>query len=613
MSRRGETDGGSTERRVGDLQILRLVWPFVWSREDPGLRIRLVAAFVLLGAMAGVNALVPILFAYAVDELTVTGVEALTVPVAVILLYGFLHWGSKVASEVRWLLYGPIQQRVQRRIGLAAFRHVNSLSLRFHIDRSTGQLSRILDNGLRGVREVLFDVVFLILPFVIEIVLITSIVIVRFEGWYAVVMSLTVTTYAVALFVGANLLRQRQRQAISEATRTHGKAIDTLLNYETVRYFGNEEHSARRYDESLANVERLVVRAFNWRALTGAVQVSIVAAGLAVMVLMAGFEVAAGTITVGGFVLVNAYLLQIVRPLERMGNIYRRIKTELANVEQLLLLFEEKPEITDSPHAQPLPQGAGRVTFEDVSFDYDTRHPILHHVSFSVAAGHSVAVVGPTGAGKSTIARLVFRSYDPSVGAIRIDGHDLRDVTQDSVHAAIGVIPQEPVLFNESIAFNIGFGRPGALQADIERAARVAEIHDFIDGLPNGYDTLVGERGLKLSGGEKQRIAIARVVLKDPPILLFDEATSSLDLRTEANIQANLRKLARERTTIVIAHRLSTVVDSDEILFLLNGRIVERGDHATLLASDGHYAALWRRQHKKEAVSTPTPPLKQQA
>lgn len=597
----------NSERKVGDLAVLRLVLPYLWPPDDPALRWRLGGAIALLSAMAGLNALVPQLFATAIDGLIASVEDGPDTAIALspfLLLagYGLLHWVGKLIGEARWAIYGPIEQRIQRRLALAAFRHVHGLSLRFHLDRRTGQLTRILDNGLRGVRELLFDAVFLVLPFVAEIIFVTAMVVRQFEGIYALIMLATLASYAVVMVLGARWLRGHQRKSLSVAAMAQGRAIDSLLNYETVKLFGNEEHDAERYDTSLRQVEYHQVKVLVSRALVGGAQASIVAAGLTVMVLMAGSDVLAGSMTVGAMVLINTYLLQLIRPLERVGTLYRSIKMELTHVEQMVVLFDERPDVTDAADACPLPDGPGRLEFDDVGFAYGPERGVLSGISAMVEPGRTLALVGPTGAGKSTVARLMFRFYDPQAGAIRIDGCDLRDATQDSVRAAIGVVPQEPVLFNETISFNIGFGRPDAGQEAIEAAARAAEIHDFIAGLPDGYDTLVGERGLKLSGGEKQRVAIARAVLKDPRIFLFDEATSALDSRHEKLIQANLQRISAGRTTVVIAHRLSTVVDADEILFIDQGRIAERGTHADLLDRNGAYAALWAHQSRDMAL-----------
>lgn len=606
-----------TGRTVGDLAALRLVWPYLWPKQDPALRWRLGGAMVLLCAMAAINAAMPQLFAAAIDGLAGPvparadpgapadgGALLPWSPLLLLAGYGLMHWTGKVIGEARWAIYGPIEQRVQRRLALDAFRHVHSLSLRFHLDRRTGQLARVLDNGLRGVRELLFDAVFLVLPFLAEILFVTLMVMRQFDGLYAAIMVATLGSYAVVMVIGARRLRRHQRDALRVNAAAQGRAIDSLLNYETVKLFGNEAHDAARYDQSLRQVEHCQTRLLLTRALIGGIQASIVAAGLTAMVLLAGRDVMAGGMTIGAMVLINTYLLQLIRPLERVGTLYRSIKLEITHVEQMVVLFEERPEVVDRPDAVVLPDGPGRLELDAVGFAYGPARGVLHGITATVAPGRTLALVGPTGAGKSTIARLLFRFYDPHAGAIRIDGRDLRAATQDSVRAAIGVVPQEPVLFNETIGFNIGFGRPDAGRDAIEAAARAAELHDFIASLPDGYDTLVGERGLKLSGGEKQRVAIARAVLKQPRIFLFDEATSALDSRHETLIQANLRRVSEGRTTVVIAHRLSTVVDADEILFIDHGRITERGRHADLLARGGGYAALWAHQSREAA----TPP-----
>ncbi len=579
-----------------DVKAFKLLLPFLWPRDDMRLRARLVISVCLLGMTALLNALVPILFATAVDSFTQPQASMLAAPLFLLLAYGVMQWLSKATGEMRWALYGPIEQRIQRNVGLSVFRHVHDLSLRFHLGRRTGALSRILDNGMRGVRELLFHVVFLVLPLIAEVVFICAILLGRYEASFAGILLVTLSIFLVALVIGSEMLRKLQRLAVREGTEAHGKAIDSLLNYETVKYFGNEDYDAMRYDGALREVERLTVRSLKWRSLTGVVQVTILGLGMTAMVVLAGSKVAGGALTIGDFVLVNAYMLQLVRPMERMGQLYRSIKQELVNVEQMLILLDVKAEVVDAPDAVALPPGPGRVAFEDVSFAYDERRTVLHQVSFDAPAGAVVAIVGPTGAGKSTIGRLLFRFYDTSEGRVLVDGADVREVTQQSLRAAIAVVPQDAILFNESIYYNIAFGRPEASREEVEEAARLAEIHDFVASLPDGYDSVVGERGLKLSGGEKQRIAIARATLKRPRIFLFDEATSALDSHTEQAIQANMRAVSRGVTTIVIAHRLSTIIHADEILFLEGGGIAERGSHARLLAEGGRYAALWARQ-----------------
>ncbi len=587
-----------------DIKVLRLMMPFLWPKDDRGLRVRLVLSISLLAATAGLNAVAPILFAIAVNRLTpaesLAGMAAVvTLPLLVLLGYGGVHSLGKALSEMRWALYGPIEQRLKRNVGMTVFRHLHDLSLRFHIGRKTGSLSRIMDNGTRGIDNLLMATVFLVLPLATEIVIIIAVMVTWFDLVYTGIILGTFALYATALVIGSEWLRKHQRKAVVESASAHGKAVDSLLNYETVKYFGNEEFVAGRYDDSLAIVERLTIKALMSRSVTGVIQVLILGIGLTGMILLAGSQVVSGAMDVGGFVLVNIYLLQIIRPLDRMGNMYRNIKQAFVDVEQMMGLLTEVPEVKDAPNAKPLGDGPGAVEFEDISFAYDIRRPVLDGVSFSVPAGHTIGLVGASGAGKTTLGRLLFRFYDPSSGHVRIDGNDLRDVQVDSVRATIGVIPQDAVLFNDSLYYNIAFGQPDCTTEDVERAAKLAQIHDFVASLPDGYETVVGERGLKLSGGEKQRVAIARAILKNPRIFLFDEATSALDSKTEREIQKSLREVSKDTTTLIIAHRLSTVVDADEILVLDEGKTVERGTHDALLRAGGAYATLWARQQQK--------------
>ncbi|MFO1069278.1 MAG: ABC transporter ATP-binding protein/permease [Geminicoccaceae bacterium] len=584
-----------------DRRIVARLRGIAWPGDDPVFRLRLVVTVVLLAGAALLNAVVPLLFSKAVDALAAPA--AMTVPLALLVAYLVLGWLSKLMNEARWYLYAPIEQRAKRRLALRAIEHLHGLSLGFHLARRTGQISRALDNGLDGLRELLFDSVFLILPLAAEILFVAAILLLRLDAVFALVLVATLVIYAVVLVVGSEWLRKHQRRAVAEGAMAHGRAVDSLLNYETVKYFGNERHVAERYDSSLAKVERLTVRALSLRTLTGVLLVTTLGAGSAAILLMAAGRVADGSMTVGELVLVNTYLLQLTRPMDRLGQLYRSIKQAFVDLEQLLDLLDEEPEVADRPGARTLPPGPGAVAFENVAFAYARERPILAGIDLSVAPGRTVAVVGPTGAGKSTIARLLFRFYDPTGGRVTVDGHDIREVTQASLRASMAVVPQDTVLFNETIGYNIGFGRPDASQAEIEAAARTAELHDFVAGLPDGYDTLVGERGLKLSGGEKQRVAIARAILKRPRIVILDEATSALDSATERRVQVALRAACAGSTTLVVAHRLSTIVDADEIVVLDGGRIVERGRHEQLLAEDGLYAELWRKQASEPATA----------
>ena len=605
----GRTTEDAELSQPHDIKAVRMMAPFLWPKDDMALRVRLVISISLLAATAAMNALAPVLFALAVDRLTpqeifgeegkVIGVIAVTVlPLAVLLGYGAVHSFGKAMSELRWLLYGPIEQRLKRNVAMTVFRHLHELSMRFHIGRKTGALSRIMDNGTRGVDNLLMATVFMILPLVTEIVIILVVLLAFFDFVFTAIILATFVLYSVALVIGSEWLRKHQRKAVVESAAAHGKAVDSLLNYETVKYFGNEDFVAGRYDDSLAKVERLTIKALTSRSVTGVIQVLILGIGLTGMILLAGNRIVAGTMEVFGFVLVNMYMLQIIRPLDRVGNLYRNIKQSFVDVEQMMGLLMEEPEVSDAPDAKPLGGGEGKVEFRDVSFAYDIRRPLLDHVSFTVPAGRTIGIVGGSGAGKTTLGRLLFRFYDPSSGQVLVDGADLRTVQVEALRATVGVVPQDAVLFNDSLHYNIAFGHPDATREEVEQAAKLAQIHEFSAGLPDGYDTVVGERGLKLSGGEKQRVAIARAILKNPRIFLFDEATSALDSKTEREIQKSLRSVSKDTTTLIIAHRLSTVVHADEILVLEDGKTVERGTHDALLRDGGIYATLWARQQK---------------
>jgi ATP-binding cassette subfamily B protein len=543
------------------------------------------------------------MYSRAVDALApahaVNGMVA--VPLLLIVGYGLLRVASSGFGEVRDMVFAAVQQRVVRRVALETFQHVHRLSLRYHLDRKTGGLARAMERGQNGIEAVLRLAVFNVVPTLIEVALVT-VVLVRVFDWRFAALTLACVSVYLSFTVFFSQFRIRFRRTMNETdSEAQTKAVDSLLNYETVKYFGNEAHEARRFDESLARYERAAVRSQVTLNLLNLGQATIIAAGLAVMMLLAADGVASGQMTVGKFVLINTYLMQLYQPLNFLGFVYREIRQGLVDMEQMFRLLSTGQEVADKPGAVALvghlaDRRAGEVVFDDVRFGYLPERPILKGVSFRIPPGRALAVVGPTGAGKSTISRLLFRFYDVDGGSVRVDGIDVRDAAQDSLRAAIGVVPQDTVLFNDTIRYNIGYGRPGATAAEIEEAAKLAQVHDFVCRLPQGYDTVVGERGLKLSGGEKQRVAIARAILKDPRILILDEATSALDTRTEQEIQVALRNVARHRTTLTIAHRLSTIVDADEIIVLDDGRVVERGRHAALIAEDGLYAAMWARQ-----------------
>jgi ATP-binding cassette subfamily B protein len=585
-------------RKLGERETIRSLLPYLWPRNEMELRVRVVAAIVCLFIAKIANVYVPVLYKHAIDALGTTAGTIAVLPVGMILAYGLARVLSLAFGELRDAIFAKVAQRSIRAVALNVFRHLHALSLRFHLERQTGGLSRSVERGTKAIQTLLSFMLFNILPTLLEILLVCAILWGMFNIWFALATFLTVVLYIAYTLVVTEWRTKFRREMNEMDNQANTKAIDSLLNYETVKYFGNEEHEARRYDNALSFYEKAAVRSQTSLSLLNIGQAAIISIGLTVVMYMAARGIMNGTMTIGDFVLVNTYLLQLYQPLNFFGFVYREIKQGLADMEKMFELLEIDREIADAPDAKALDVAGATVTFRDVEFGYDPRRPILKGVSFTVPAGRTVAIVGPSGAGKSTISRLLFRFYDPNSGGILIDGQDISTITQSSLRAAIGIVPQDTVLFNDTIFYNIAYGRPGASVEEVERAAKLAHIHDFVLRLPDGYKSMVGERGLKLSGGEKQRVAIARTILKQPDILLFDEATSALDTHTEREIQANLREVSRGRTTLVIAHRLSTVIDADEIIVLEDGSIVERGRHAELLARRGAYAAMWTRQQE---------------
>ncbi|MFN6999687.1 MAG: ABCB family ABC transporter ATP-binding protein/permease [Elioraea tepidiphila] len=577
------------------LATLKTLLPYLWPADDPTLKLRVVAALTFLALAKVATVAVPVVLARAVDALAPRE-GLIAVPIALVLGYGLLRLAAAGFQELRDAVFARVAQAAIRTVGLKTFRHLHALSLRFHLDRQTGGLSRMVERGTRGIETVLRFALFSTLPTLVEIGLATVVIWIALGWEFAAIVFATLALYVTftLLFTEWRVKFRRQMNETDQEAST--KAVDSLLNYETVKYFNNEAHEAKRYEAALRAYERAAVKSQVTLNMLNLGQAGIIALGLTAVMLLAAYGAAAGTMTVGQFVMANTFLIQLYVPLNFLGFAYREIKQGLVDMEAMFRLLAESREIADAPDAKPLVVSDGEVRFEDVHFAYRPDRGILHGVSFTVPPGATVAIVGSSGAGKSTISRLLFRFYDVNAGRITIDGQDIRAVTQDSLRRALGIVPQDTVLFNDTIRYNIRYGRPDATDAEVEQAARLARIHDFIVSTPDGYETRVGERGLKLSGGEKQRVAIARTILKNPPILVFDEATSALDTRTEREIQANLKELARDRTTLVIAHRLSTVMDADEILVLDHGRVVERGTHAALLAQDGHYAEMWRRQ-----------------
>ena len=585
-----------------DLKTLRTLLPYLWPADSLDFRVRVVLALTLLATAKVANVVVPLIYKQAVDALSPGTSAVLILPLGILLAYGLVRTLVVVFGELRDAVFAKVSARAIRTVALKTFRHLHRLSMRFHLERQTGGLNRAIERGTKGIEFLLTFMLFNVLPTLLEIGLVCVILWQLYDVWFALVTLVTIVGYiwfTLAVTEWRIKFRRKMNTADSEANT---KAIDSLLNFETVKYFGNEEHEARRYDASLRTYEEAAVRSKTTLSSLNIGQGAIVAAGLTCLMIMAGQGVVSGSMGLGDFILVNTYLIQLFLPLNFLGFVYREIKQSLIDIENMFGLLDKTSEISDSPDAAPLQVTDGGVSFEQVSFGYDPRRPILEGLSFTVPAGRTVAIVGASGAGKSTISRLLLRFYDVDQGRIIIDGQDIREVSQNSLRAAIGTVPQDTVLFNDTIYYNIAYGRADATPAEVEEAARLARIHDFAAALPDGYQTIVGERGLKLSGGEKQRVAIARTILKKPDILLFDEATSALDSHTEKDIQESLRTLSADRTTLVIAHRLSTVVDADEIIVLDAGHVLERGRHRELLAAKGLYADMWAKQQEAREV-----------
>ncbi|MFT6559690.1 ABCB family ABC transporter ATP-binding protein/permease [Sneathiella sp.] len=574
---------------------------YIWTKDRMDLKIRVLIAFTFLLAAEFASIFSPYILKFLVDDLTRDGKPSdylLVVPIALIIAYGAARVFQQAFGELRDAIFSKVGQNAIRQVALQTFRHLHRLSLRFHMDRQTGGLSRVIERGTKGIDFLLRFMLFNIIPTVLKIIIICGIMWVE----YGIAMSLitAVTLFGYIYFtLAVTEWRLKYRRRMNEKdSEANTKAIDSLLNFETVKYFGNEDHESSRFDKAIAGYEKAAVQSQTTLAYLNIGQGFIISIGMVLVLYISASGVVAGTMTVGDFVAAHAFLMLLVQPLNFLGFVYREIKQSLVDMEKMFELLSVGREIDDKQGAEPLPEGAGEIEFNAVNFGYEENRQILHDVSFKVKAGQKVAIVGPSGAGKSTISRILFRFYDVNSGTVTIDGKNIEDVTQRSLRAAIGIVPQDTVLFNDTILYNVGYGRPEASEAEIREAARLASIDKFIEKLPEGYDTMVGERGLKLSGGEKQRVAIARTILKGPRILLFDEATSALDSHTEREIQESLKEVSKDRTTLVIAHRLSTVVDADEIIVLDAGRIVEKGSHQALLDQNGQYADMWARQQE---------------
>jgi ATP-binding cassette subfamily B protein len=599
------SDTNPSNARVQGWSVIRRVMPYLWPQGQGWVKRRVIGAMLVLLLAKVIAVGTPILYKQAVDALAPDGATAATVlglgAVGLTLAYGFARLMNVGFQQLRDVIFTRVGQRALRQLALETFTHIHRLSLRYHITRKTGGLSRVIERGVKGVDFLLRFLLFSMGPLMLELAMISVVLFYLFDVWYLAVVVGTIALYVWFTFTVTEWRVKIRKVMNDQDTDANQKAIDSLLNFETVKYFGAEKWEADRYDRAMAQYETAAVRTNYSLAFLNFGQSVLITGGLVLVMVMAAVGVERGDLTVGDFVMVNAYMIQITMPLNFLGTVYREIRQALIDMGDMFDLLGQPAEVNDAPHAKPLAVTGGRVTLRDVTFGYDAARGILKGINLDVAPGQTVAIVGSSGSGKSTIGRLLFRFYDVTGGALLIDDQDVRDVTQDSLHAQIGVVPQDTVLFNDTVHYNIAYGRPDAGEADIIAAAKAAKIHDFIISLPDGYQTTVGERGLKLSGGEKQRVGIARTLLKNPPILLLDEATSALDTETEMEIQAELKAMGQGRTVITIAHRLSTIADADLIVVLENGVIVEQGRHDALLVQDGRYAHLWNRQSEEEA------------
>jgi ABC-type transport system involved in Fe-S cluster assembly fused permease/ATPase subunit len=585
---------GPPPKNRNDWKTIATLLPYVWE-----FRSRVILALALLALAKFANVGIPLVLKEVVDSLDKPQ-ALLTLPFFLLLAYGALRFATALFGELRDAVFAKVVQRSIRRVAIKVFRHLHALSLRFHLERQTGGMSRDIERGTAGIRFLLNFMLFNILPTILEIALVAAILLSKYAAVFTLVILGTLVAYIVFTLLVTEWRMVFRRNMNEMDSKANTAAIDSLLNYETVKYFGNEEYETRRYDANMQQWEKAAVRNQTSLSFLNSGQSAIIAVGVTILMMLAGQGVVAGDMTLGDLVMINAFLLQLYMPLHFLGFVYREIRHSLADMERMFGLLKTDTEVEDKPGAPALNIKEGSIRFEHVNFGYDTRRQILEDVDFEIPAGHKVAVVGHSGAGKSTLSRLLFRFYDVTDGRVTIDGQDIRDVSQASVRAAIGIVPQDTVLFNDSIYYNIAYGDPDATREQVIKAAQRAHIHDFVETLPDGYDTVVGERGLKLSGGEKQRVAIARTLLKDPCILVFDEATSALDSTTEKRIQAELSDIARHHTTLIIAHRLSTVMDADQILVMDQGKIIERGSHQELLAMEKVYAGMWAIQQQEE-------------